>query len=77
MQVMFVLGFEFALSKSDAMAPRGLRGLAFRMISHSLGQLQRSTALGTKSRALWPTQVIDSVAANAAYGHLGLNSLRT
>ena len=60
MQVMFVLGLEFAFSKADELAPSEIT---------RIGLQDDMTFMGSV-KACWPKQVTDSVATNAVYGRL-------
>ena len=72
MQVMFVLGLEFALSKSDELAPSEITRIGMQD-----GLLQCSTAPGRPLKVCWPRQVTDSDGTNVGHGPLVLNRLRT
>ena len=73
MQVMFVLRLEFALSKSDDLAPREITRIGMQDDMTFIGS---AAALNRSWSTIegWPTQVADSVAFNAEYWRLNLNS---
>ena len=78
LQVMFVLGLESALSKSDDLAPLEITRIGLQDDTTFMGSaaaLNRSW--GVPLRARWPTQVTDVAATNVECGRLDLNSLRT
>ena len=77
---MFVLGLEFALSKTDELAPRQITriGLQDDMTFFGSAAARNRTWKSIPLRARWLVQVTGSVATNAEYGRQDLkNSLRT
>ena len=71
MQVMFVLGLEFALCKSDELAPSEITRIGLQDDVTFMGLSQRSTV---PLRVCWPKQVTDSVATNVEYRRRDLSS---
>ena len=74
MQAMFVLGLEFALSKSDELAPSEITRIGLQddmTFTGSAAALNRSWEVPLK--VCRPKQVTDSIATSAVYRRLDLN----
>ena len=75
MQVVFVLGLEFALSMSDELAPSEITRVGLQDDMTFTGSAAALNRSWVPLKVCWPKQVTDSVVTNVEYGRLDLSSL--
>ena len=77
MQVVFVLGLGFALSKSDATAQQGITRIGFQDDMTFIGSAAALNRSWSVIEGTLPVRATDFAGTNAEFGRLGVSSFRT